>query len=146
MSHSERHDWTAGAPKWAAVVVLGAASLGGISWAVGRDGRTWRTSNPVVAAAPAPSPAMEQPRRAEADGEKPAPAKHTAAPIRRLINLNTADAAELELLPGIGPALAKRIIEYRATRGAFRRVEDLDAVKGIGPRILERVKGLVVVE
>lgn len=60
--------------------------------------------------------------------------------------MNTAGQGELELLPGIGPALAKRIIEYRTTKGAFKRVDDLDAVKGIGPKILERLRAQVTVE
>ena len=62
------------------------------------------------------------------------------------ININTAGAAELELLPGVGPALAGRIVEYREKKGAFKRVEDLDRVKGIGPKILERIREKVTVE
>lgn len=64
-----------------------------------------------------------------------------AAPL----DLNAADARALEALPGIGPSLAARIVEYRARHGPFRRVEDLLAVPGIGPRTLERLRPLVVV-
>lgn len=63
----------------------------------------------------------------------------------RRIDINSADAAELALLPGIGPALAERIIEDRERRGPFKRVEDLDRVKGIGPRIVERVRAMAIV-
>lgn len=66
--------------------------------------------------------------------------------MRKLINVNTAGQGELELLPGIGPALAKRIIEHRTSKGGFRRIDDLDAVKGIGPKILERLRAQVTVE
>jgi len=59
------------------------------------------------------------------------------------IDINTATGAELELLPGIGPALAQRIIDHRREHGPFRRVEDLDDVKGIGPRTLEKLRPLV---
>lgn len=62
-----------------------------------------------------------------------------------LVDLNTADAVALDALPGIGPALAARIIEWRETNGGFRSVEDLDAVSGIGPAVLERLRPLVTV-
>ena len=60
-----------------------------------------------------------------------------------LINLNTADAATLDELPGIGPALSERIIAHRETQGPFTSLEELAAVSGIGPVILENVEGLV---
>jgi competence ComEA-like helix-hairpin-helix protein len=61
------------------------------------------------------------------------------------INLNTASKAELELLPGVGPALATRIMEERQKQ-RFARVDDLDRVKGIGPKILERLRPFVTVD
>ena len=57
-----------------------------------------------------------------------------------ILDLNTATASQLERLPGIGPALAARIVEDRDRRGPFRRVEDLGRVKGIGPATVERVR------
>jgi comEA protein len=62
------------------------------------------------------------------------------------MNVNLATHRQLTLLPGIGPSLASRIIDYRETAGRFRSVEDLLNVKGIGPRTLERFQGMVVVE
>ncbi|WP_146338480.1 helix-hairpin-helix domain-containing protein [Nesterenkonia sp. NBAIMH1] len=55
------------------------------------------------------------------------------------INLNTADAATLEELTGIGPALAERIISHRESTGAFESLEDIGRVSGIGPAILENI-------
>lgn len=59
------------------------------------------------------------------------------------LNLNRATAAELDALPGISPAVAGRIVEYRASRGRFSSVEELDSVKGIGPKLLEKIRPLV---
>jgi competence protein ComEA len=61
------------------------------------------------------------------------------------IDVNTAGSAELQTIPGIGPALAARIIDYRREHGPFESVEQLLAVKGIGPKLLTRMRDLVVV-
>jgi competence protein ComEA len=66
-----------------------------------------------------------------------------AAPGEGAVNINTADAATLEQLPGIGPALASRIVDHRNQVGPFASMEDLDAVSGIGPAMMERLDGLV---
>ncbi|HKQ60890.1 MAG TPA: helix-hairpin-helix domain-containing protein, partial [Candidatus Polarisedimenticolaceae bacterium] len=55
------------------------------------------------------------------------------------VDLNKATEAELIELPGIGPAMAKRIVEFRQQHGAFERVEDLLKVKGIGEKSLEKL-------
>ena len=61
------------------------------------------------------------------------------------INLNTASEADLDTLPGIGPALAQRIIDYRTQHGAFRSVDELRNVSGIGDAKFAEVKDLVTV-
>ena len=61
------------------------------------------------------------------------------------VDLNSADAALLETLPRIGPALAERIIAWRDDNGPFTSVEDLLAVPGIGDKMLESLRDLVVV-
>ncbi len=58
----------------------------------------------------------------------------------KVVNVNLASASELEALPGIGPVIARRIVEYRRSHGPFRRPEDLLNVKGIGPKKLARIK------
>ena len=65
-----------------------------------------------------------------------------AAPV----NINTAPAEELERLPGIGPATARRIVDDRRQHGRFLRPEDLDRIKGISPRQVSRLKSSVTVE
>lgn len=56
------------------------------------------------------------------------------------VNINTATPAELEALPGIGPAKAKAIAQYRQEHGAFKSVEELKNVKGIGDAVLAKLK------
>ncbi len=60
------------------------------------------------------------------------------------VDVDVADAAALEALPGIGPALARRIVDDRAARGAFGSLEALGEVRGVGPRLLARLAPLVV--
>jgi len=66
-----------------------------------------------------------------------------AAPT--VMDVNSASAAELESLPGIGPAKAVAIVELREERGAFGSVDELDDVRGIGPATLDRLRPLVTV-
>jgi competence ComEA-like helix-hairpin-helix protein len=62
------------------------------------------------------------------------------------IPVNRASAADLERLPGVGPALAARIVQDRAAHGPFAALEELVRVPGIGPALLERIRPLVVVD
>lgn len=66
---------------------------------------------------------------------RPASAVSVADPI----DVNQASAAELSLLPGVGPSLAAAIVADRESRGPFRRPQDIDRVRGIGPSILARI-------
>jgi len=64
---------------------------------------------------------------------------------RRRINLNTANATELQTLPGIGESRARDIIERRTQMGGFRRAEDLMTVRGIGQATFERLLDYIIV-
>lgn len=82
-----------------------------------------------------------------ADAAKPAAAAKSASPAPRAvpININTASAAELESLPGIGPKTAARILEYRQKNGPFKKIEDLMNVRGLGEKNFLKLKAQLTV-
>jgi competence protein ComEA len=61
------------------------------------------------------------------------------------VNLNTANAEQLATLPGVGPALASRIVEYRQKSGAFRSTKDVMNVKGIGEKNFAKIEAWLTV-
>ena len=61
------------------------------------------------------------------------------------IDINTAGVAELETLPGVGPATAAAIVEHREQHGPYATIDDLEAVRGIGPAKIEAIRDLVTV-
>lgn len=67
--------------------------------------------------------------------------KPPAAPV----NLNTATSEELQTVPGIGPATAEKILLMRKNYGAFKSVDDLLAIKGLGPKRLEKMRKYLTV-
>lgn len=80
----------------------------------------------------------------------PAPTTAAGAPgspgqTSGLVNINTADLAALDSLPGIGPALAQRILDWRTNNGTFADVDELQEVSGIGPAVLAKLRDLVTV-
>jgi len=61
------------------------------------------------------------------------------------VDINTASAEQLTALPRIGPVMANRIVEYREAHGPFRKIEEIEKVKGIGDATFERLKDLITV-
>jgi|YelNatPaOPRAMG01_1025707.scaffolds.fasta_scaffold00897_2 competence protein ComEA len=77
----------------------------------------------------------------KSDKEKDIKDKNSASSNK--ININYATEKELENLPGIGPSLAKRIVEYREQNGPFKDIEEIKNVKGIGDKKFEQIKDLI---
>lgn len=153
-----------GPAKWAAVVVLSLGLGAGVTYWLARGteqpppGRPMQITVPTVespgrrvtlpprvhkpedppeAADVAPGAAEGQ--TAAGTGAVPPVGDPPSLAARRL-DLNAATQAELELLPGIGPATAKAIVDFRTQSGGFKSIDDLDKVPGIGPKTVERVK------
>ena len=71
--------------------------------------------------------------------ERPA-REEEIAPVRVLVNINTATAEELETVTGIGPVLAQAILDYRAEHGDFQKIDELLEVRGIGSAKLDAMR------
>ena len=94
------------------------------------------------ASRPAPPPNSGRPSMPSSTRASAAPTPTSAA---NLINLNSATSTDLELLPGVGPVLAKRIIDFRKAHGGFLTVEGLLEVKGIGTKTFKEISQYVTV-
>ncbi|HXD17273.1 MAG TPA: helix-hairpin-helix domain-containing protein [Vicinamibacterales bacterium] len=73
------------------------------------------------------------------------PAPKPAATATAPVNLNTATAEQLATIPGVGPKMAERIIDYRQKNGGFKKVEDLMNVSGVGEKSFLKMKPLITV-
>jgi competence protein ComEA len=84
----------------------------------------------VIAALQPPAPAAPAPERSQAAGSA------VTAPV----DINAASVADLEAVPGIGKALAQRIVDFRQKNGPFAKVDDLLKVQGIGEKSIEKLR------
>jgi competence protein ComEA len=126
-------------------MVLGLFALGAAwdLWHVHRPAKPWAEVTPPPANS-SPFPGRVPPIASDRGGaSRPGPGPAPAVSGR--IDLNRADAGELDRLPGIGPVLAGRIVEHRRLAGPYRSVEDLLAVRGIGPALFERLRDRVTI-
>lgn len=137
--------------RWGLLLCCAGFLLFGLGLYFGRTtGGTVLYQRPAAAssvAAEAPE-APEEPETPEAPEEPDAPEETETEPdgMASRVNLNTADAAALESLPGIGPALAQRIIDYRTANGPFQTTAEIQDVRGIGAGIYEKIKDSITVE
>jgi len=103
----------------------------------------------VIAGLPAPADSVTVQSLSDGDGTGAGEALSKQSrkyfPVQR-VNLNQATQQALEKLPNIGPAMARRIIDYRAAQGGFKKTEELRKVKGIGPKRLSQLMKHVTVD
>lgn len=122
------------------LIFLIAVTLAGAGVSAWRHRRLQKNLEIIQSAIHAPQSALDSSQSA-----LPRPLAPGPRPQAALLDLNTATASELDLLPGIGPALAQRIIEYRTSHRGFRTVDELRQVSGIGPKKLAAIKDRVTV-
>ena len=99
------------------------------------------TADSVTAETPS-EPTAETGEVAGAEAPTTTTTTKTVTPVGK-INLNTASATQLDTLPGIGPAYAGRIIDYRNANGGFKTIEEVQNVKGIGPKTFDKMKDMI---
>lgn len=117
-------DWSRTPAAMVASVILGLAAISGLIWSIAHESRS--------------------PQTASSASHQVAEQTHSA-PARLLIDLNTASAKELEMLPSIGPKIAQRIIDDRSEHGSYESLKDLDRVSGIGPKTLAKLSDWVTI-
>ena len=108
-------------------------------------GTTATAEEETAAAATADTSPAEPATETQTEDENQAAASTPAGSDSGLIDINSADLAALETLPGIGEVLAGRIIEYRETNGPFSSIEEIVNVSGIGDKKYEAIKNMIEV-
>ena len=94
---------------------------------------------------PAPAPAFAAQAHLHAHAAPKSDGALRAMREGRPLDVNRAAVGDLELLPGVGPALAQRIVAHRLEHGAFASIDALAQVRGIGPKTLERLRPLLAI-
>lgn len=123
----------------AAIVILALGGSKMAAWMTTRHLTMPADSTLGAFASPRPgdAPVANPPSSVPLDRVSPHPLSFRSDPLRFL---STAPADSLQLLPGIGPVLATRLLDARRKLGSFRSWDDVDRVRGIGPKTIERLK------
>jgi comEA protein len=141
---SERSDWTRTPAAIFASGLLALASIGGLGWSIGRsvenDSQTRELINETELVQ---NSSGLEPRTGQSNARQSRSPQRSSLSAIKLIDVNSANLAQLDLLPGIGPALASRIIADRDEHGRYDSVEDLQRVSGIGPKTVEKLRSHV---
>jgi len=135
-----------GPVKWICAMTLGGVGVLGV-------GKGWLSEPPPT---PVETPKLEsyivpegglvariESNRSQLSSNPDAKVEQPVASIQKIININSASAAELELLPRIGPVMAQRIIDDRTANGPFENDRDLTRVRGIGPKTILKLSPLI---
>ncbi len=137
-------------PQLRLLLALAATLLAGLAVGEWRQGfpdaaerleRFDREETPLLQSPPPLAPSAPKPKPAAPPASVPAAAPADAKPV----DLNRASAEELARLPGVGPALARRIVEERERRGRFDSPEALRGILGLGPKKLGAIRHLITI-
>jgi len=139
----------AGNTGWILILLL----VAGSSFLLGSSARPKATTAPVTSPAPTSQPtaigdissALQDTPPASDATIATSPSAIAPTKISGIVNINTGSEAELESLPGIGPSKAKAIIDYRQQNGPFVTIEDIEKVKGIGPKTFDSLKSKITI-
>lgn len=124
----------------AALTVSAVASGTGVSGTLPAPSDNGADGSSAPAALPSAAPAASR-----ASPSRAASSRSASSNVSFPIHINTASAAELTALPGVGEVIAERIVAYRAANGPFHSIDELDNVKGIGSTTLEKIRPYVAV-
>jgi comEA protein len=139
--------------KWIAVLLLASGVIAGVVMTTKHFGarepinRHWIKQMALLSPAPSWPAASERPSASATATASPTapPAEQTAPPASDgRIHLNTATVDELDQLPGIGPAKAADILDYRRVHGRFGRLDELKLIKGIGEKTYDKLAPMLV--
>lgn len=145
---SESSDWTRTPAALFTAAILGLCSISGLAWSLNR---TMAHDSVQLSKVSVPDDNELQASSLIPSDSEIGSSLNSQAPeqsqldVLHLIDLNVANAAELELLPRIGPALASRIIADREVHGWFNSIDELQRVSGIGPKTIEKIKAFAMI-